>query len=65
MEPLLDGFTTNTTRTVRTGVPSTVTYVYSGPKFALAQTVRDDKLPRNIAQNIKSTTPRPNAPPVY
>ncbi|MFF7881749.1 tyrosine-type recombinase/integrase [Streptomyces sp. NPDC020794] len=39
--------------------PLTVTYVHSVLKSALEQAVREDELPRNIARNIKTGTPRP------
>ncbi|MEU9775459.1 MULTISPECIES: tyrosine-type recombinase/integrase [unclassified Streptomyces] len=39
--------------------PSTVTYVHSVLKSALEHAVREDELPRNVARNVKTTTPRP------
>lgn len=39
--------------------PLTVTYVHSVLKSALEHAVREDELPRNIARNVKATTPRP------
>ncbi|MFL3867776.1 tyrosine-type recombinase/integrase [Streptomyces bacillaris] len=38
---------------------STVTYVHSVLKSALEHAVREDELPRNVARNVKATTPRP------
>ncbi|MGY3684126.1 transposase InsO family protein [Streptomyces sp. TE33382] len=39
--------------------PLTVTYVHAVLKSALEQAVREDELPRNVARNVKTTTPRP------
>ncbi|WP_327136052.1 site-specific integrase (plasmid) [Streptomyces sp. NBC_01343] len=39
--------------------PSTVTYVHSVLKSALEHAVREDDLPRNVARNVKTITPRP------
>lgn len=39
--------------------PLTVTYVHSVLKSALEHAVREDELPRNVARNVKTTTPRP------
>ncbi|MEU4116519.1 tyrosine-type recombinase/integrase [Kitasatospora sp. NPDC028055] len=39
--------------------PLTVTYVHSVLKSALEHAVREDELPRNVARNIKTGTPRP------
>lgn len=39
--------------------PLTVTYVHSVLKSALEHAVREDELPRNVARNIKNSTPRP------
>ncbi|KUN75819.1 tyrosine-type recombinase/integrase [Streptomyces griseoruber] len=39
--------------------PLTVTYVHSVLKSALEHAVREDELPRNVARNVKATTPRP------
>jgi integrase len=39
--------------------PLTVTYVHTVLKSALEQAVREDELPRNVARNVKTTTPRP------
>ncbi|WP_329317067.1 MULTISPECIES: tyrosine-type recombinase/integrase [unclassified Streptomyces] len=37
----------------------TVAYVHSVLKSALEHAVREDELPRNVARNVKTTTPRP------
>lgn len=39
--------------------PLTVTYVHAVLKSALEHAVREDELPRNVARNVKTTTPRP------
>ncbi|OKI49085.1 tyrosine-type recombinase/integrase [Streptomyces sp. MJM1172] len=39
--------------------PLTVTYVHSVLKSALEHAVREDELPRNVARNVKTTSPRP------
>ncbi|MEH0544141.1 tyrosine-type recombinase/integrase [Streptomyces sp. B21-105] len=39
--------------------PLTVTYVHSVLKSALEHAVREDDLPRNIARNVKTPSPRP------
>ncbi|MFJ8000949.1 tyrosine-type recombinase/integrase [Streptomyces sp. NPDC096310] len=39
--------------------PLTVTYVHSVLKSALEHAVREDELPRNVARNVKTATPRP------
>ncbi|MFE3995815.1 tyrosine-type recombinase/integrase [Streptomyces goshikiensis] len=39
--------------------PLTVTYVHSVLKSGLEHAVREDELPRNVARNVKTTTPRP------
>ncbi|MFD4664001.1 tyrosine-type recombinase/integrase [Streptomyces halstedii] len=39
--------------------PLTVTYVHSVLKSALERAVREDELPRNVARNVKTATPRP------
>ncbi|MGW1407491.1 tyrosine-type recombinase/integrase [Streptomyces sp. NPDC002403] len=39
--------------------PLTVTYVHAVLKSALEHAVREDELPRNVARNVKATTPRP------
>jgi integrase len=39
--------------------PLTVTYVHTVLKSALEHAVREDELPRNVARNVKTTTPRP------
>nr|WSX75733.1 site-specific integrase [Streptomyces sp. NBC_00899] len=39
--------------------PLTVAYVHSVLKSALEHAVREDELPRNVARNIKTGTPRP------
>ncbi|MEU3449354.1 tyrosine-type recombinase/integrase [Streptomyces thermolilacinus] len=39
--------------------PLTVTYIHSVLKSALEHAVREDELPRNVARNVKTTTPRP------
>ena len=39
--------------------PLTVTYVHAVFKSALEHAVREDELPRNVARNVKTTTPRP------
>ncbi|MFD7089244.1 tyrosine-type recombinase/integrase [Streptomyces sp. NPDC059896] len=39
--------------------PLTVTYVHAVLKSALQHAVREDELPRNVARNVKTTTPRP------
>ncbi|MEU0909908.1 tyrosine-type recombinase/integrase [Streptomyces althioticus] len=39
--------------------PLTVTYVHSVLKSALEHAVREDDLPRNVARNVKTPTPRP------
>jgi integrase len=36
-----------------------VTYVHAVLKSALEHAVREDELPRNVARNVKTTTPRP------
>ncbi|WP_030940456.1 MULTISPECIES: tyrosine-type recombinase/integrase [Streptomyces] len=39
--------------------PLTVTYVHAVLKSALEHAVREDELPRNVARNVKTATPRP------
>jgi integrase len=39
--------------------PLTVTYIHSVLKSALEHAVREDDLPRNVARNVKTPTPRP------
>jgi hypothetical protein len=39
--------------------PLTVTYVHAVLKSALEHAVREEELPRNVARNVKTTTPRP------
>ncbi|MCZ4507290.1 tyrosine-type recombinase/integrase [Streptomyces sp. ActVer] len=39
--------------------PLTVTYVHSVLKSALEHAIREDELPRNVARNVKTATPRP------
>ncbi|MFB6622108.1 tyrosine-type recombinase/integrase [Streptomyces sp. NPDC056374] len=39
--------------------PLTVTYVHAVLKSALEHAVREDELPRNLARNVKTATPRP------
>ncbi|MFG2539899.1 tyrosine-type recombinase/integrase [Streptomyces sp. NPDC048511] len=39
--------------------PLTMTYVHAVLKSALEHAVREDELPRNVARNVKTTTPRP------
>ncbi|MGW6842858.1 tyrosine-type recombinase/integrase [Streptomyces sp. NPDC054958] len=39
--------------------PLTVTYVHSVLKSAIEHAVRENELPRNVARNVKTTTPRP------
>lgn len=36
-----------------------MTYVHAVLKSALEHAVREDELPRNVARNVKTTTPRP------
>ncbi|MFE9256292.1 tyrosine-type recombinase/integrase [Streptomyces sp. NPDC006879] len=39
--------------------PLTVTYLHAVLKSALEHAVREDELPRNVARNVKTATPRP------
>lgn len=39
--------------------PLTVTYVHAVLKSALEHAAREDELPRNVARNVKTATPRP------
>jgi integrase len=39
--------------------PLTLTYIHSVLKSALEQAVREEELPRNVARNVRTGTPRP------